>query len=636
MMKRWCSPFMIFLLLLIVLLLSVVFSNYLPLEGFIGYNSNSPNESHVLVKPYSSTIQLLKIYDSVYYDSTSGNVLELFGTPMGTGTGATSDASSLTDMIVIPRLGSDIIIYSRKRTTPPDPTFSENTVESKYLIPIQSSYEAWVYPNVGSVSSHAFNYQIFYFPWKTQTVMVINDILQTKIIGAFPITSAKTTSMNTGNTVYPRTAASTLHVTDETYVDVIPQYSVPSGLKNPTQLYKIESNIWFDTSNGIIIMMKTGSTDVTMETGISFTMNMETDTSVMKSILFNDPENQYILICTAFPQNRTMVSILCLDEKNSSSTQLLSIYKVILFDPSLPGGIDTTSSINIKNHEHTHTMSPTNVPERHEGRDGKDGKDGKEYTFGLRLPDPDMNQYILKSQIVPPVCPACPSCNNNSCASCQAVTTMAPIIGGSGSNSLSSLIANSYTVGQNQPTENVSGPNWAEATTTMVTGAEGTVGNVLDTAIGGTALLGLGAIGGVTSLGTAVADDVTKLGTGVVGDVADVADNIVSSVKDIINNAMDDLTNRQNIPEGTAAYDSTQGETGYTNEDEEEQKCKKRAKSRHTSTPTPVGAACTAANLPGEYKMATGPGLNNYYGALANRNASNFMPVTSDFSKFGR
>ena len=636
MMKRWCSPFMIFLLLLIVLLLSVVFSKYLPLEGFIGYNSSASNASHVLVKPYSSTIQLLKIYDSIYYDPTSGNMLELFGSAS-----ANSDTSSLTDMIVIPRQGTDIIIYSRKNTTPPDPTFSDNTVESQYLVPIQTSYEAWVYPNMGSVSSHAFNYQIFYFPWKTQAVIVVNDILQTKIVGSFPITSSNSTSLNTGNTTYPRVAASALAHTDEKYVDVLPQYAVPSGLTIPTQLYKIETNIWFDTTNGIVIMMKSGSTDVTMETGVSFTMNVETDTSVMKSVILNDPENQYVIVCTAFPQKRTMVSIICLDEKNTSSSQLLSIYKVILFDPSLPGGIDTTGSINNNNHHH-HTKSPTDSPTNHDGKDGKDGKDGNDNK------KQDMNQYILKSQIVPPVCPACPSCNNNSCASCQAVTTMAPLIGGSGSNSLSSLIANSYTVGQKQNNTNAGGSggeNWSAATTAMVTGAEGTVGNVLDSAIGGTALLGLGAIGGVTSLGNTVADDITKLGTGVAddvvqlgtgvtGDVAGVANNIVSSIKDIVNNTMDDLTNK-----GKGSDNTSDAKSSGENEDEEEKKCKAKAKSRHHHTPTPTaaaGVACNAANVPGGYKMATGPGLNNYYGALANRNASNFMPVTSDFSKFGR
>jgi hypothetical protein len=44
-----------------------------------------------------------------------------------------------------------------------------------------------------------------------------------------------------------------------------------------------------------------------------------------------------------------------------------------------------------------------------------------------------------------------------------------------------------------------------------------------------------------------------------------------------------------------------------------------------------TGAAAGSA-----YNTAGAPGFNNYYGAIPPRPTTNFIPVTSDFSKFGR
>ena len=614
-MKRWCSPFVMFLILLIVLIISIVFTKYLPIEGFISYNPVR-DQQLVIVPLYSSTQQLLKVYDSVYFDPQTGNMLELFGTPSGDNTATSNDVSTLTNMVLIPRQGTDVVFYGRNTTDPP---FSNNMIEPQYLnVQMNSSYDAWYYPNAGSLSTLPFNYQIFYFPWKTQTVILINDCTIQKIVGVFPfINSTKNTSrIQPSSQTFKYPTQKIEDYTKEAYVDVLPQYLSSMQGKpafiTPTQLYQIETNIWFDTTNGIVMMMKSGtSTDLDIETGVSFTIKAQTDTSVLPCIIASDNLGQNIVVCTAFPNNCTMVSILCVNEHNSS---ILEIRNVILFDPSVSGGV----SHKHNDHHHHH---PTDTPN------------------STITDKPDDNKYILKSQIVPPVCPACPSCNNNTCDACKSVTTLAPL---GNNNSLSSLIANSYTVGKqtgngsgNGTVIQDNGMPWSQSVSNMVTGgentvgnvllgAEGTIGNVLDTAVGGTALLGLGVVSGATTLGTGVAGDVKDLGLGVTGDVAGVANNLVDAVKDIVTHTMDDLTGGKGDQKGTHTH---------TNEGDTEQ----------TTTPTflPTTTPATTMgselkNIPGGYKMACGPGLNNYYGALNNHNASNFMPVTSDFSKFGR
>jgi len=613
-MKQWCSPFVMFLILLIVLIISIVFTKYLPIEGFVSYNPVR-DQQLVIVPMYSATQQLLKVYDSVYFDPQTGNMLELFGTPSGDNTSTSNDISTLTNMVLIPRQGTDVVFYGRNTTDPP---FSNNMIETQYLnVQMNSSYDAWYYPNAGSLSTLPFNYQIFYFPWKTQTVILINDCTIQKIVGVFPfINSTKNTSRiqpSSQTFKYPTQKIEDYNTNNETYVDVLPQYlSSMKGnpaFKTTTQLYQLESNIWFDTTNGIVMMMKSGtSTDLDIETGASFTIKAQTDTSVLPCIIASDNIGQNIVVCTAFPNNCTMVGILCINENNSS---ILEIRNVILFDPSVAGGV---SHKHNDHHHHSPTDSPkTNVTSK-----------------------PDDNKYILKSQIVPPVCPACPSCNNNTCDACKSVTTLAPL---GNNNSLSSLIANSYTVGNNTGTGTGTQDNgmpWSQATSNMVTGgentvgnvlmgAEGTIGNVLDTAIGGTALLGLGVVSGAATLGTGVAGDVKDLGLGVTGDVAGVANNLVDAVKDIVTNTMDDLTGVKGDQKGKHAR---------TNEGDTEQG--QTPTFLPTTTATGMAMGSELKNMPGGYKTACGPGLNNYYGALSNHNASNFMPVTSDFSKFGR
>jgi hypothetical protein len=607
-MKRWCSPFIMFLILLIVLIISIIFSKYLPIEGFISYNPVR-DEQLVIVPVYSTTQQLLKVYDSVYFDPQTGNMLELFGTPSSDNTSTSNDISTLTNMVLIPRQGTDVVFYGRNTNDPP---FSNNMIENQYLnLHMISSYEAWFYPNAGSLSSLPFNYQIFYFPWKINTVILINDCTIQKIIGVFPfINSTKNTSRIqpiSPNFRYPTQKIEDFHPNNETYIDVLPQYlSQMQGFptfKTPTQLYQLESNIWFDTTNAVLMMMKSGtSTDLDIEIGVSFTIKSQTDTSILPCFVTSDNVGQNIVVCTAFPNNCTMVSILCVNENNNT---ILEIRNVVLFDPSVSGGIS---------HKHNdHHDSSLNSPKNRV------------------TSSPDANKYILKSQIVPPVCPACPACNNNTCDACKTKTTLAPL---GNNNSLSSLIANSYTVGMNTGTGTgtitdsgtiVGGQDdmtWQKATSNIVTGAEGTVGNVLDTAVGGTALLGLGTVAGATTLGTGVAGDIKDLGLGVTGDVAGVANNLVDAVKDIVKTTMDDLTGQK-------------GDKTHKNKPSENETDQTQTPTYLPTTPV-SNMGSEFKNVPGGYYTACGPGLNNYYGALSNRNASNFMPVTSDFSKFGR
>jgi hypothetical protein len=602
------GSFTVFMLLLVVLLISVMFTRYLPLEGFINYKQDLSQLTSVMIPPYTNTRNIIKLYDSIYFDDKTGHVLELFGS--SDSNLPDTDGSSLTNMVLMPRSDTDVVHYNVVSGN----TFSNNVIETQYIqSSLVSSYGSWYYPNAGSIGTLSFNYQILYFPWKTDTVLVIYDILAKKIVGCVPILKESSTRLITTTEAVPTTHTSDNNAKNGKYVEVLPQYQsiLSSYIENTAavpcnKMYQICENVWFDTDNAILVMNSTSSNgggDVVVNTTASFTIHENTDMSVTQCAFMHDNVGKNLIICVPFSKKRALVCIVCVNEDDS---KLLSIRRVVRFDPSAPGGIDgaATSSDVI-----TTSSLPSVVVES------------------------DSGKWMLKSQCMPPVCPACPSCNcANSggggatptvCADCQ-----------QGKNSLSSLIANSYTAsdrwkhGQGTGGGGGDGPvsNLITGTRDVLVGAENTVGNVVDTAVGGTALLGLGAIGGAADLGKNVVGDVTNLGGAVAGDTAGVANNIIDSVESIVNNAMNDLTQRV----GGAA---TNAPLSSPEEEEDVKKCKEdtHKKRQKKTTPPPCAAA-----LQGGYQMAQGPGLNNYYGALGGRGASEFMPVTSDFSKFGR
>jgi len=617
------SHFSVFFLLLLALLISVWFARYLPLEGFINYQQNMGQLSSVTVPPYTTTRNIIKLYDSVYYDSQTGAVLELFGKGGDTATTDTT-GSSLTNMVLMPRDTPTVVEYD----VVPGNTFRQNVVEPHYIqSPLSSVNLSWIFPLPGSVLTLPYNYQVAYFAWKTETVIFIYDIVQEKLVGVLPFLLNSSSKLITTGLTFNNTYVADADPHNGSYINVMPQYTAHlsgySAAAAPvTQLYQIAANIWFDTANGVLVVGKPGLSDVVVETGASFTLNKASN-RISACYFTMDEVGHNVIMMVPMSNKRTMVCVIykempvmgCTEAGKCNNNNTLAIRKVVRFDPSLPGGVDGET---------------------------KQGAFPPDPMAPVTTPGPNSNEYILKTQIVPPVCPACPSCTCNGgatpCASCQAGTS------GSGNNSLASLIASSYTVNRGPGSGGWgSGYGWNGGyggpgpISSVIIGAENTVGDVVDTAVVGTTLLGLGAISGVNQLASDVLDVPKEVIPAVVGDVAGVANKAIGGAESIINNTVDDLTGQKGRVGGSDRGGRGQGgaEPAPANQEDNE------AEPEEEEEPTPSGpkrarAACDDKGIPGAYGMAPGPGLNNYYGALAGRPSSNFMPVTADFSKFGR
>jgi hypothetical protein len=227
-----------FFILLIALLVSVMFAYMLP-EGFISYNSTEMNMSSLVVPPYSSS-WIYKVYDSVYFDPASCNVLELFGSPAGLpgGPGRDNSVASVTNLVVMPPTGSKVYQYNKSGSGP----FQNNHVESSLVNATPAaSYNSWVYPGANTVNTLDYNYQVVYIPWGKDVVVIIYDIVNKVFKGPYKFLYGSDTpdnnemmlhSMRLANTNIPDTDPA-----NNTYTD---------AAKNT--IYQIAHNVSFNTS----------------------------------------------------------------------------------------------------------------------------------------------------------------------------------------------------------------------------------------------------------------------------------------------------------------------------------------------------------------------------------------------------
>jgi hypothetical protein len=216
---------------------------------------------------------------------------------------------------------------------------------------------------------------------------------------------------------------------------------------------------------------------------------------------------------------------------------------------------------------------------------------------GTNLGSGFSSDYMLKTQIVPPVCPMCPMC-----PSTKGVCTNCGGNGGSGT-----------------------GGNVASSNASVPASPGGGVGDLLrDTGSGATNLV-RDAAGGATNLARDAASGTVDLAKDTVGGAVDLAKDTVGGTVDLAKETVGGTVD--------LAKDAIGGVSGL-----------------FARNPTQVGSITTSGGY-GSSGAATGGvvGANgrmipatagndpySYYGALPSKSNGNFIPITADFSAFGR
>lgn len=604
------SPFVLFLILLIVLVVSIIVGRKIGYEGFVSYQQSTNPGNNFVIPSYSQNT-VYKLYDNLFFDSVNANLLEIDSTKYDSTKGDDVIGNTILTTTIIPRSSGIGTNYSGNVSVMSIPQTSIGTS-------ITNNYNNFVY---NTQSNNTDKYCVLYIPWNIDTYIHIINITKKTHVGTYLESNSKTPALNSNMYNIPPITLTTTPTDNDVNNNT---FLLDNYYDNQKTLYQVSKNVKFDITNATLILQT--STSPTKTINIYNRNNMSTPTVVNSpntvantrstvhnvgftpTILQDKLGNQIIL----YLANGTNTLVVVFGLRNDMNSY--EIKNVVRFTANTidDGSGSATSTSNIVSKFNSFLSNYWNA------------NSGNPWKYQAGYQDPSMygyqppyqgypntypprggysDDYILKTQIVPPVCPSCPSCAAGSvCGNCGGH-------GGSGTKT-----SNGGTM--------VSGNKIDSNGSNIVDGVENvasTSADVLKTGLNNAAL-GIGAVGlgvgyaasetasGVGSLAEKAGGGTVNLlksaGSGAVGLVKDTGSGAVELVKDAGSGVMS-LANNNNNRRGQGSYGEIQSgggqRTGYT----------------------PVSGS-------GPQSMDQ----YSYYGTLPSKGSSNFMPVTADFSSF--
>ena len=660
------TPLLLFVLLLIVLVISVVFGKMNNMEGFVAFQKDIVTPlAQVWIPQYSAeAVTVYKLNDNMFFDKRNGNFIEIdaeeFSTDInrlnvlmlaakkqlddakiaeskaatelsnatepnktskqealtaaqravtrlttlytkakteyvsagGPDPDGTSDASgngtsgfttmegltsridstgvTITGLYITKRDGEKTAKYNATNTD------NLNTLESK-ITGVISSYNTWSYP---SQCRNTTPKEVIYLAWNQTTYIVIIDKVNTT--RSYTITMINSTTAKTKefiNVAY-QIGDNTNLGTDVNTVMKVPDY------KNEL-IYMLHQNIGYDIKRGNVYI-KPGNginSRVLDRAGVEIadiktktfadndTLKTVTDFNPWSIVINNKisgfviPFGEETLICTfALGSNGNV---------NLRNTKRFGINGVYIRGELSPNALPST----VDDSEHKY--------------DNKDDKkdDNKEDKKDDNKEDKKSEDYLLKTQIVPPVCPTCPSCPGNvACTNCGGK-------GGSGTlTSRGESIVDETPSARDEKRRGGIIRKVVSDTTGLARDAVSGADDLVRDAASGTAGLAKDAVGGT------------------VGIAKDAVGGTVGLAKDAVSGAAGLLTGAASGVAGLFKANPMQMQQSSIN-----------PYMQANSGRRPRGGA-----------MPQTVDNTNYFGALPERQSTNYMPITADFSAFSR
>jgi hypothetical protein len=567
------SPFILFAILLLVLVIATMAKDWIQgLEGFTSY-SNTGILSDLTVESYDSSKKITKLYEDLFYDSKNGNVVIL----------EENSNNEVSKINIISRDNtSNVVSYTKGKSST---NFKQVSEESKRKN-IKSTY--------GGYMVNGESAQMFYSAWGDDTHIYVIDT-----IGGNSSASGNSTATPVLSVSYNGSNRSDYNKTFNLSIPISSSYTTPSDTKNKTYVningyktaYQLVPTVFYDVSNGNLLVKISDSSYNIYERGSS-EISTGTLTS-MKEKTFSKFSQSPSFIADSVGNNTIIyhplgeyTQILVLGNTINSKKEMKVVGRFI-FDMN-------------------DVYNPISLDEKDDKEKDDEEKDEKDkeisdndlldafskwymYFYGSDITEySERSKYLLKTQVVPPVCPACPGCSG------QGVCTDCGGNGGSGSRDASGSLAFAQSDGK----------TLVGATGNAISNTVGATGNVLSNTIGTT--------GNVLNKTVDTAGNVV---TGVVGKTLDTAENVVGKTFDTAGNII-----------GTAGRALGLDRVGYAQ-----------------SYGGPINTS-SSANAQGYNRNTTGysnlPNGNpndpySYNGKLQSK-GGNFIPVTADFSQFRR
>lgn len=547
-MKFKMTPLVIFMILLIVLVISMFIGSALR-EGL------SESLMSKKVNDYSANKDLYVLHENILFDNENGNLVEIQGTDA-------SDNELSGEIFITPRSGSLTYIA--------DGTEASNT-KSVTMGSISPSHASWEYP---TQTTHMSNKNVYYIGWDDKTYLMVHNKDENKLVGAYLFDGKKKNASDKTETPIMLSHYRAIdNAANKTLVSE-PLYS------EERDVYQISENVKYDFKTADLIV-KSGSDDIKIYRRGEGLITTDADvikqrTNVTMSefapLYALDELGQNVIVYLPYKQH-TMVVLLGYE---GSASEVLVIKSISKFSEKGVEGPNAKSILELKS-----AKGEEEEPEK------------KETT-----PDITSEDYILKTQIVPPVCPTCPSCPKDvTCTNCGGQ-------GGSGTMDKDgkSLVKDDKKQRREAPLKN---------TASDIVGGTGEVAGEVIGGVGEVAGKSVEVVGEVAGKTIDTADslvrDTAGAATGLVKDTAGAATGLVK--------------------------DTASGLAGLFKMTPTDVKEKEEKKDILPGLQSGLGTRTQHTALPSKNHRTA---EFDYMGAVPRKKPSQFMPLTADFSAFAK
>ena len=604
--------------LLLLLLLVIITRNLFSAqqEGLIGYNNGAPeslsgttgkNRKHE-IPLYKADHEVYKIYDNVYFDQAAkGELIVLDGSANNT---------DITKLTVLKRDGESVS-YSIN-----DPA-AENKYQSSNNY-IDATYQDFSYDT--ATVDNTDRYKIFYCPFGPNTIVMMHNGIE-MVANAF-IDTTGCTDISTNN-------LSTIGTSDAKDSDINTKVEIAADIHtglDGKNLYKVWNNAYYDLSNGNIYEIS-GNIGVDKEVDTHKRHDRQTQVSTEPRNYYNVPTltsdwieladtNAYILYVRI--ALKTMIKVMGKRSTGTGTgteteTEIVLLNKVSFNEDVKNIEPDQTSSTARSGTDETPNNNDADNNERMNDRfrnnsssssTTADESDEEETSDAYGGPWENPDDYIRKTQIVPPVCPACPACPkidlSGICTNCG---------GNGGAGAMGSVTGTAAGLARDAGSgaTNLARDAGSGATNLARDTASGAAGFAKDTA-GGAVGLAKDTVGGTVGLAKDTVGGTVGLARETAGGVGGMLKSAGSGIAGIFSNGagMGQGTSQgmgQRMGQGMGQR------AGY-----------------NTGVAMPQHSISTRTGT--DQNAPIDP--YSYYGQLPYKGATNVVPITADFSSFAK
>jgi hypothetical protein len=603
------SPLLLFFTLLIVLVIATTVKRWgLVSEGFIGYLKDANSFSSQTVLAYDSGNAIIKLYDDIFYDNRNGNAVIITASPYVNT--ADSTGASVSSIDVVPRKMDPIYTYTRGSD---NAIMSQQCEESK-VATIESLETQWSVKGLQSTN------QLNYITWGNDTYLYVMDLANATISGNTASTSGNTAVSGNTTTVgsyRPAVSAyfngtmkqSTNSYTTSDTINLKPAFTYTGDGKDDTNVvvdfydkvqpvYQVVSNVWFDAKNGNLLIKTNGAgakLDVyargSKTSSYSYTAQATGDTTPASQTSFSQTSVAPYFIQDATKDHTIMYWA------NGDNTMLM-VFRNILNSNGMVNATKCRRFIRDGLYNANPATVTTPATDKKQAVDVSGNNELLDsfarwyiYFNTNAVGSNNSSDYLLKTQIVPPVCPACPGCKTEGvCTDCGGK-------GGSG-------------------TKTTDSSSLAFDTKTAVGATGSAVANTVDAT--GTIL------GKTVDAAGNVAEKTVDVAGNVVGKTVDVAGNVVGKTFDAAGNILGSTASALGLDR--IGYQQSYGGPMNTS-----------SSANASGYPSSSQAYRPGSNTTGVPSLPNSKPNDpySYNGALQSK-GGNFMAITTDFSKFGR